>query len=154
MKKLLVLVSMIVMVGCARGPDGAPGANAPSPSSFAGFYVLPSTGYMEIVSDSGKLNDMTQIRIVGTNADSSLGVLPLAQSLNLPTTNNAIYSYANLNYVAGNNIKADVGNAVLLGSLFTMITVTPTATGISVRVQISSGVLTVFDHTLAGTIVN
>lgn len=137
-----------------QGPQGSQGDAAPTsvptpqPVDFNGFFVLPNNSYVEVVTDSGLLNDLNQVRLVYQNVDLSYGLVPLSSTNNLPKQNDSLYLASNLNYIAGNNVKTDTGNVVLVGSFFTMLTFTKVNGKLNVRVQISSGATIVFDHIL------
>lgn len=130
------------------GPQGSPGPT-PIPSvDFQGFFVLPNNSYVEIIKDSGSLYDLNQVRLDYANADLSYGIVPLSSAVNLPKQNDSVYYTGNLTYAALNNIKTDVGNTVLVGSFFTMLTFTKVNDKLNVRIEISNSATIVFDHTL------
>lgn len=149
MKKLLIALAVVGLVGCAKeGPMGPAGASAPSFPNFQGFYILPDAGYLEIIQDTGSLSDLNQVRVTVRNTDASTGLLPMAAVNNLPIQNGVLYYLSNLTYAASNNIKTDAGNTVLVGSFFTSVTMSRSGGVLSVRTQISNGASVVFDHTV------
>lgn len=151
MRLLSIVLLATLLAGCGKGPTEVVQVSTTAASSdenFSAFYALPDGGYLEIVQDAGGLYDLNQVRIVVTNSDGSKGLLPLGVVSNLPQINGKIYQFGNLTYAAGNNVKADVGNAVLNGSLYTMVTLTNVGGSLGIRVQVSNGGAVVFDHSL------
>lgn len=119
-----------------------------APSGFQGYYILPNGGYAEVLNDPGNLQDINQLRLIVSNADTSTGLIPLSSMANMPTINGKVIYTGNLNYQNSNNVKNDFNNNQLTGSLFTMVTLSLNSGKLNVRIQISSSTGLVFDHTL------
>ncbi len=162
MKTFCVLIS-VLLVGCGsvkegkRGPAGeagpvSPPAVAPTPvPSMQGYYTFPDGGYMDLVQDTGGLADIMFSRLNLRNADGSLCLLTFNSALNLPVVNGKVYLSTTLTYPAVNGCKIDSnGTSLSGGNMITFLTLSRSATGLSVRVQTSqsNGVGVAFDHTL------
>lgn len=158
MKKLL-LVSILSLVACGKdgsnGLNGMPGVPGPTPSpiptsasieSYAGFYVMPDGGYLEIVQDSGGLNDLNTIRLIFRNSDNTAAILPLTSLNNLPTQNEEVFYANTLAYTAANNVKIDSMSTVITGNLITFLRLYKLNNKLIARVQISNGASVIFDH--------
>lgn len=149
MKSLLGLILIIMGMSLASCGDKnyITLVEAPDDTAlFHGFFTLPNTGYVDSVIDNGGLYDLVQLRLVVTNNDGSLGVIPLTSLTNLPDYNSELFHAANMTYGAGNNVKNDSTNAVLTGSLFTAVSFTMIDDALNVHVQIYNGSSIVFDH--------
>jgi hypothetical protein len=120
------------------GPKGDKGDPTPLPITMNGFYLLPDGGYVELLKDNGDLYDVLQGRLIVKNADNSFGILPISIMSNIPLMSNKLLLVSNLTFAAPNNVKADVGNTILVGSYLTMLVFEMVNDKLKVTIQISN----------------
>lgn len=123
---------------------------ATSPTSMVGYWVLPNGGWADVYQDAEGLYTIRSMRLIVTNEDGSTGYVPVANTNALAIVNSTLYYNPTLAYVAAtNNVKADVGNALLAANYLTELYFSLDAGVFNIQVVISNSNTMLFNHTVA-----
>lgn len=156
MKKLIMLVSLIILSGCgqgSQGPQGVPGPQgspAPAPETLEGYYTLSDGSYIDIYEDAQGTYTVRATRLTYLNADGSTGTLPAASFVATASEDGRLYLNSSMTFVAlTHNVKQDSNNTVLVGSFFTELTVYKSNGLLKVKTIINSTSGVLFKHTIS-----
>lgn len=115
-----LMLFLFLIVGCGKEVINMNTLPNPEPQSLEGYYNLPEGGWIDIYEDAQGMYSVRSMRLIVANKDNTFALIPLSSVPAITQVDGVVYYKVNLNYVTlSHNLKKDLNNLPLSGSLLT-----------------------------------